>query len=276
MRAKQVIIFGAGPTGVRVFDKYKELVDIVAVTDNDETKWGKCIGGVTAVSPETAISLKFDKVIIASVQGKVSIQSQLRSLGVSDEKIFFDSGFQDDVRLTLYKQYRMILQDVPGSIAELGVFRGETAAIMNEAFTERCLYLFDTFEGFDSADITTEQKSGFSAAQAGEFSETTVELVMGRMPHPEKCIPRKGWFPDSATGISEQFALVRLDVDLYEPTLAGLRWFGERLSSGGCLIVDDYFNESYAGVRAAVDEYRVIHSEKKLLPFGVGFTAVLI
>ena len=45
MRAKQVIIFGAGPTGVRVFDKYKELVDIVAVTDNDETNWGVHWGG---------------------------------------------------------------------------------------------------------------------------------------------------------------------------------------------------------------------------------------
>lgn len=236
-----------------------------------------CIpGGAEVVSPEKIDSLAPDVVIIASVQGRVSIQNQLRAMGVAEDKMFFDGGFQKDNRFALYKQYNSLLQNIPGSIAELGVFRGDTAAIMNEAFPDRCLYLFDTFEGFDSADIAMELEKGFSSAQAGEFSDTTVELVMGLMPHPDKCIPKKGWFPDSAAGISEQFALVRLDVDLYEPTLAGLHWFGERLSPGGCLIVDDYFNADYAGVKAAVDEYRMDHSDMKLLPFGVGFTAVLI
>ena len=44
MIAKQVIIFGAGPTGARVYDKYREFVDIVAITDNDGTKWGSVLG----------------------------------------------------------------------------------------------------------------------------------------------------------------------------------------------------------------------------------------
>ena len=237
------------------------------------------------VYPPSEISnLDFDLVIISISEYAEEIRTNLiNKYGVKEQQIVVfqgtDKGIKfEDERIAMLRKCIAILKErnVKGNMAEVGVYTGEFSKLFNRYFPDKKLYLFDTFEGFDSADITTEQKNGFSAAQAGEFSETTVELVMGRMPHPEKCIPRKGWFPDSAAGISEQFALVRLDVDLYEPTLAGLRWFGERLSSGGCLIVDDYFNESYAGVRAAVDEYCITYSEKKLLPFGVGFTAVLI
>ncbi len=276
MEAKKVVIFGAGPTGARVFEKYKNMLNIIAVSDNNSAKWGCAWKGIEIVPPREAQALSPDIFIIASVQGRASIQSQLRKMGIDDAKIFFDSGFQEDSRFVLYKQYQKMLQDVSGSLAELGVFRGDTAAIMNEAFPERCLYLFDTYEGFDPTDIAREREKNFSNACSGDFSDTTVELVLERMPHPEKCIPKKGWFPESAADIADQFALARLDVDLYEPTKAGLQWFGERLSPGGCLIVDDYFNESYAGVKAAVDEYRKSHSEKKILPFGIGFSVVLI
>ena len=276
MQAKKVVIFGAGPTGVRVIEKYKKFTEIIAITDNDPAKWGLSITlGSEIVSPEKLKSMDFDLVIIASVQGKSSIQNQLRKMGIDDEKIYFDSGFQEDKRRVLYKQYNKLLENIPGSVAELGVFQGNTAAIINEAFPNRKLYLFDTFEGFNSADIATEQEKCFSQARAGEFSDTNVELVLEKMPHPKMCVPKKGWFPDSAKDVGEEFALVRIDVDLYEPTLAGLNWFSERLSLGGFILVDDYFNENYAGVKAAVDEWLNKHHERKLLPFGVGFSAVL-
>ena len=40
--------------------------------------------------------------------------------------------------------------NVPGSIAEVGVYKGQFAKYMNEVFPEKTLYLFDTFEGFPS------------------------------------------------------------------------------------------------------------------------------
>lgn len=48
-------------------------------------------------------------------------------------------------------------------------------------------------------------------------------------------------------------AVLRLDVDWYEPTLVALRLLYPRISSGGVCIVDDYGHHS--GARQAFDEY---------------------
>jgi O-methyltransferase len=52
---------------------------------------------------------------------------------------------------------------------------------------------------------------------------------------------------------SRQFAFVHLDADLYEPTLAGLRFFYPRVAPGGFLIVHDY--NAWAGARKAVMDF---------------------
>jgi hypothetical protein len=51
----------------------------------------------------------------------------------------------------------------------------------------------------------------------------------------------------------ECIALLRLDTDWYESTLAELEHLYPRLSEGGVLIVDDYGH--WQGARDAVDEY---------------------
>lgn len=144
---------------------------------------------------------------------------------------------------------------VSGNIAELGVYQGEQAALLNTLFPDRMIRLFDTFEGFSGADISTEAARGFSAAAVGDFQDTSVDQVMARMPHPDKVLVHKGMFPDSVAGIEDSFAFVSLDVDLYEPTLAGLEYFYPRLSPGGFIFIHDYNNARYSGVRHAVDAF---------------------
>lgn len=149
---------------------------------------------------------------------------------------------------------RMQAQGIPGAIAELGVHRGELAAFLNALCPERPLYLFDTFQGFAAQDLA--QESGAPVlARAGEFGDTSVELVRKRLPHPERAVFRVGFFPETAAGVEGPFALVSLDVDLYKPTLEGLKFFRPRLSSGGMVFVHDYHNQRFPGVRRAVDEY---------------------
>lgn len=144
---------------------------------------------------------------------------------------------------------------VAGNIAELGVYQGEQAALLNALFPDRTIRLFDTFEGFSQSDIQTEAKQGYSGAALGDFQDTSVERVLARMPHPDRVSVHAGLFPDSLAGLEDQFAFVSLDVDLYEPTLAGLDYFYPRLSPGGFIFVHDYNNRRYAGVRHAVDTF---------------------
>ncbi len=75
------------------------------------------------------------------------------------------------------------------------------------------------------------------------------------MPHPERVIVRAGLFPSSAEGIEERFALVSLDADLEESTLAGLRLFWPRLSPGGFLLLHDYDSPLLGGVKRALARY---------------------
>ena len=76
------------------------------------------------------------------------------------------------------------------------------------------------------------------------------------MPHPERVVLRKGYFPETAEGLeSVRFALVSLDLDLYAPTLAALRFFYPRLNPGGTILLHDYGNGRFSGVHRAVAEY---------------------
>jgi O-methyltransferase len=150
---------------------------------------------------------------------------------------------------------RILDQEVAGSIAELGVYRGELASVLNQLFPQRKLYLFDTFEGFSNADLSSGEEKKYSRAAAGDFQDTNVDLVLARMTHPENVFVRKGYFPETTIGLEDTFAFVSLDVDLYKPTHAGLHYFYPRLSAGGYIFVHDYNNRRYRGVRSAVDEF---------------------
>jgi hypothetical protein len=84
---------------------------------------------------------------------------------------------------------------VTGAVAELGVYQGEQAALLNMLFPDRPLYLLDTFEGFAPTDVQREAASGFSASEVGQFQDTSVDLVLSRMTTPENVRVRKGFFP---------------------------------------------------------------------------------
>ena len=150
--------------------------------------------------------------------------------------------------------YEINDRKINGSVAELGVFNGDFAKNINAVFPERKLYLFDTFEGFHDNDIEIEKEQNFSDASQ-DFSVQSVEAVLSKMPVPELCIIKKGWFPDTAEGVDESFAFVHLDADLYKPIYAGLAFFWPKLSYGGYIMVHDYNSSHYKGARAAVRDF---------------------
>lgn len=140
---------------------------------------------------------------------------------------------------------------IDGNLAEVGVFRGDFAKRMNHLFPQRRLYLFDTFEGFDEKDIAIERTKGYSSGSQ-DFSSTNIELVRNRMPYPNNCIFKPGYFPESAEGLEEKFCLVSLDADLFEPIYQGLRFFYPKLEKGGYIFIHDYNNDHYQGAKEAV------------------------
>ena len=128
------------------------------------------------------------------------------SLGYLKRRRKIDRNYFDHVRLSTLElvSYEINKNNLEGSVAELGVYKGKFARYINQYFPDRSLYLFDTFEGFDNKDITSERQQRFSSGTQ-DFSDTSIECVLKQMPFAGKCIPIKGFFPQSAKDVEDIF-----------------------------------------------------------------------
>lgn len=148
--------------------------------------------------------------------------------------------------------------NIQGNIAEVGVYRGDFAKEMNSLLPEKVLYLFDTFEGFSKEDIFYEVKKKYTEERFFEyedFKNTSEAFVLNRMEYREKCKVFKGYFPETAKGIEDEFCLVSIDVDLYLPIYNALEYFYPRVTEGGYILIHDYNNNEFLGVKEAIKDY---------------------
>lgn len=148
-------------------------------------------------------------------------------------------------------------EGVEGDLAELGVWRGNTAAALAYFgdLHRRNVDLFDTFEGFDERDLT-----GVDSDKDRDFSNTSIDHVRQVIGEPSRvCRFYPGWFPQSLDLAPEhdtaRYCAVSLDCDLYDPMKAGLDHFYPRLSRGGLLMLHDYSSGYWAGAKQAIDEF---------------------
>jgi O-methyltransferase len=178
------------------------------------------------------------------------------SLDFLQRKRDIDKNYFDYIRLSTLEliSYEIRKNKINGNTAELGVYKGKFARYINQFFPDRSLYLLDTFEGFDQRDVKKEQQHQYSTG-AQDFSGTSVESVLKLMPHRDKCIIVKGYFPESAKDVNDSFAFVSLDADLYEPIYNGLKFFYPKLSKGGYIFIHDFNNDEYKGARQAVEQF---------------------
>ena len=143
--------------------------------------------------------------------------------------------------------------NIEGSLAELGVYRGAFAQRVRNLLPGRKFYLFDTFEGFDENQKANDRS--VHGSKPGSFSDTSVQIALNTIGDTELCIVKKGLFPDTANDVDDTFAFVSLDADLYEPIKEGLNFFYDRLAPGGYILVHDFLNETYPGCGKAVIEF---------------------
>lgn len=147
---------------------------------------------------------------------------------------------------------------IAGSLAECGVYKGSLSKVIHTMLPERRLFLFDTFQGFDPRDSDTQGDK--------RFADTSVRDVISCVGNDPNVIIRKGFFPETASGLEETFAFVMIDFDKYEPTLAALKVFYPLMNSGGFIFVHDYSSpESNWACSRALDEFLLDKPEKPIL-----------
>jgi len=150
---------------------------------------------------------------------------------------------------------RIEVEGIEGSLAEVGVYQGETSSLIHRILPSRRLFLFDTFEGFPEKD---------TGKKIERFTDTSIEIVKQKLGDCSNVVIKKGYFPETATGLEkEKFAFVMCDLDLYAPTLACLGVFYPRMTKGGYFMFHDYnCPESNLAVSKAVDEFMRDKEEK--------------
>lgn len=144
-------------------------------------------------------------------------------------------------------------ENISGDIAELGVYKGNTAYILGKYAKAigRTTYLFDTFEGFDPKDI-----KGIDSSISLQFSDTSLKAVQNFVGE-ENVVYVKGYFPESASQIPDdlKFCMVHIDCDLYSPMMSALNYFYPRMTEGGFIVLHDYSSLHWDGAENAADEF---------------------
>jgi O-methyltransferase len=145
--------------------------------------------------------------------------------------------------------------DLPA--AEIGTFKGGSAALLSQglrlaAGAERDVHVVDTFEGHLDSTFSPHDPD----EQRGKFRGATYDDVRDYL----EAFPGVHVYQGDASAVvaswpERRYGLVHVDVDLYQPTLACLEYFGPRLAEGGILILDDYEAPTCPGVSVATHEY---------------------
>jgi len=160
---------------------------------------------------------------------------------------------------------------LPGARVECGAYRGATALLLchawrsvDAAFRGRGLHLVDSFTGTSAStpgDLIPV-RDGAGARMEAFFpagkSDVTPELVRGFFADFPEVAIHGGWVPEVFESIGhERYALVHVDLTLYEATLAALEYFHPRLTEGGVILCDGSL--FCPGVEKAVERFSAEH-----------------
>jgi len=169
---------------------------------------------------------------------------------------------------SLQEQIESIIQEaIPGDLIEAGVWRGGACIFMRGVLRvlgddTRRVIVADSFQGLPRPDVATYPTDAGDAHYlrselcVDQQAVTTNFSRFGLLDDRVEFVP--GWFRDTLPGLrGRQWSLVRLDGDMYESTILGLRHLYPHLSPGGYLISDDYGDPGKVlQAKKAVDDYR--------------------
>ena len=188
-----------------------------------------------------------------------------RSMADREEGLDWPSDAETMIGLKRMNQLHSALdvirtENIPGDVMETGVWRGGAvifmAAYLQAHGMRRSVWAADSFEGLPRPDARYPVDAGDTHYQLG-VARASLEDVQANFARysikTDHVIFLKGWFEDTMpTAPVTNLALLRLDGDMYSSTIQVLEAMYDKVSSGGFIIVDDYF---LTGARTAVHDF---------------------
>ena len=144
-----------------------------------------------------------------------------------------------------------IREGIAGDFVETGVWRGGACILMRaileaHGVRDRRVWAADSFDGLPPPDAENyPMDKGLDLHLYRELAvplETVQDNFRSFGLLDEQVVFLKGWFKDTLPQAPiDRVAVLRLDGDLYESTMDGLRALYRKVSPGGYVIVDDYY-----------------------------------
>jgi len=170
----------------------------------------------------------------------------------------------------------VVRKGLKGDIVECGIAAGANLAAMVLGLRaiggKNKPYGYDSFEGIQLAGKNDTEQAGIGKIMHDvNVPESELLVSSGVTVHDElsvitnltKWIGEVGWELVSGwvqhtipNDYHKSIAVLRLDMDVYDPTMHVLKHFYPIVESGGFVIIDDW---GLTGVRKAVQEYREAH-----------------
>lgn len=199
------------------------------------------------------------------------VNQAARAVGFSRQTALFRSIYRKYRDFTMLKEGGYIsnlglanqMRDVNGAVVECGVWRGGMIAGLADLLGPNREYvLCDSFEGLPpAADIDGEKAKAYQADKTDPMyhdnctaGEEFARRAMAQSPA-TRVRYVKGWFNETlpTLELSEPIALLRIDGDWYDSTMACLSNLYPKVASGGIVVLDDY--HVWDGCSRAVHDY---------------------
>ncbi|MBK9282905.1 MAG: class I SAM-dependent methyltransferase [Sphingobacteriaceae bacterium] len=226
---------------------------------------GKKINNFFNISFKIAKLFRKDQLTVCE---KVNFNSEDRING-NDWPLYADSmiGYK---RLSNIQDCleQVIANKIDGDLIETGVWRGGAVIFMKAILksydvNDKIVWCADSFEGLpkpNAEKYKADENDKFYSFEELSVSENIVKqnfIKYNLLDDKVKFL--KGWFKDTLPNAPfEKLCLLRLDGDMYESTMDGLKYLYPKLSIGGFVIVDDW--GSVPSCQLAVNDYRKKHN----------------
>lgn len=160
----------------------------------------------------------------------------------------------------LYELWSLLgeVVEVPGSVLEVGVWRGGSGALLAARAAALGItdpvFLCDTWAGVVK---TGPLDIYYHDGKHDDTSRAAVEALLSSLGL-ERVELLQGIFPDESGEqvAGRTFRFVHIDVDVYQSASDVFAWAWPRLSPGGAAVFDDYGFPACPGVTRFVDEQR--------------------
>jgi hypothetical protein len=149
-----------------------------------------------------------------------------------------------------------------GELIECGSARCGTSIIIAQHLRQRGIqkkvYAFDSYEGFDRAELARERTAGLTEEGNEAFANTSYPYVVRkiqRLGYTGSVIPVKGYFEQTLPQVQEPICFALIDCDLRESIAYCAQYLWPLLTPGGRMVFDDYTSGNYRGARIGIDQF---------------------